>query len=40
MTEGIARTIRLAVTGTPRFVKTIVYDYGADRVGSVMVKLK
>jgi VWFA-related protein len=40
MKEGISRTVRLAVTGAPRFVKAIVYDYGADRVGSVMAKLK
>jgi hypothetical protein len=24
------------VTSTPRYVKAIVYDYDADRVGSVM----
>lgn len=40
MKERISRTVRLVVTGTPRFVKAVVYDYGADRVGSVMVKLK
>jgi VWFA-related protein len=38
--DGVARTIKIPVTGTPRFVKVIVYDYGADRVGSVMVPLK
>ena len=40
MRERIARTIRLAVSGAPRFVKVIVYDYDADRVGSAMVKIK
>ena len=40
MKERISRTIRLTVTGTPRYVKVIVYDYDADRVGSVMVKIK
>jgi hypothetical protein len=37
--EGFSRAMRVAVTGTPRFVKVIVYDYDADRVGSALVKM-
>jgi VWFA-related protein len=37
---GVSRSIKLEVTGTPRFVKVIVFDYAANRLGSTMVKLK
>ncbi len=38
--EGFFRDFGVAVTGKPLYVKVVVYDYGADRVGSAMVKLK
>jgi len=38
--QGLRYAIRVSVKGTPRFVKAIVYDYGADLVGSRIVKLK
>ena len=37
--NGFAREMRVAVTAKPRYVKVIVYDYEADRVGSVLAKL-
>jgi VWFA-related protein len=40
MKEGIARTITLATTKAPRYVKAIVFDYAADKLGSKMVKIK
>ena len=38
--EGFFRDFGVAVTGKPQYVKVVVYDYDADRVGSAMVKLK
>jgi hypothetical protein len=38
--ERFTRVFRVPVTGTPRYVKAIVYDYDADRVGSVMSPVK
>jgi VWFA-related protein len=38
--SGVSRAIKVDVTGTPRFVKVIVFDYAANRLGSTMVKLK
>jgi VWFA-related protein len=38
--ERFTRVIRVPVSGRPRFVKAIVYDYDADRVGSVMKPVK
>jgi VWFA-related protein len=38
--EGFFRDFGVAVTGKPQYVKVVVYDYEADRVGSAMVKLK
>jgi hypothetical protein len=36
---GVRRIVRLRVTGTPRFVKVIVYDTVSDRLGSATVTL-
>jgi len=38
--EGFFRDFGVAVTGKPHYVKVVVYDYEADRVGSAMVKIK
>jgi hypothetical protein len=40
LAEGISHQTRIAVTGVPTYVKAIVYDFNADLVGSVIVKLK
>ena len=40
MREGVGYTIRVPVTGDPTHLKVILYDYGADLVGSSMVQLK
>ena len=40
MREGVGYTIRVPVTGDPKYLKVILYDYGADLVGSSMVQLK
>jgi hypothetical protein len=37
--DRFSRDMRVAVTKTPSYVKVIVYDYDADRVGSALVKL-
>ena len=37
--EGLRHAIRIPVRRPPRYVKAVVYDYGSDLVGSVMVKL-
>ncbi len=39
MTSRFSRQMRVAVTGAPKFVKVIVYDYDADRVGSMLAKV-
>ena len=38
--ERFSHTMRVPVTAKPRYVKVIVYDYDADRVGSVMRMMK
>jgi VWFA-related protein len=38
--DRFTRVLKLPVTGRPRFAKVIVYDYEADRVGSVMTPVK
>jgi hypothetical protein len=38
--ERFFREIRVPVTAKPQYVKVIVYDYDADRVGSTLVKVK
>jgi VWFA-related protein len=40
MREGFFRDIGVAVTGKPRNVKVVLYDYEADRVGSALVRIK
>jgi hypothetical protein len=40
LSDGLRYAVRVAVKGTPRFVKAIVYDYGADVLGSRMKRLK
>jgi len=39
MKNRFSREMRVTVTAKPRYVKVIVYDYDADRVGSVLAKL-
>lgn len=38
--ERFSREIRVPVTAKPQYVKVVVYDYDADRVGSALVKVK
>jgi VWFA-related protein len=38
--EGIPHQVRMPVTGVPAYVKAIVYDFNADRVGSIAVKVR
>ena len=38
--EGFFRDLGVPVAAAPRFVKVVVYDYDADRVGSALVKIK
>ena len=40
MREGIPAMLRMQLSGPPRYVKTVLYDYGADRVGSAVRELK
>ena len=40
MREGVGYTIRVPLTGEPKYLKVILYDYGADLVGSSMVQVK
>jgi hypothetical protein len=37
---GLRRVVRVPVRAEATFVKVIVYDYGSDRVGSFILKLK
>ena len=37
---GVPVTVTIAVTGKPKNAKVVVYDYGADLVGSVIVKVQ
>jgi len=37
---GIRRALRIPVFGDAKFVKVVVYDYGSDKAGSFMLKLK
>ena len=38
--DGLPYVVHLAVKGVPKFVKAIVFDYGADSLGSRLVRLK
>lgn len=37
--DGMTLTLRIPVRGEARYLKTIVYDYGADLVGSAMTQI-
>jgi len=37
--DGLRHTVRVPVRRPPRYVKAVVYDYGSDLLGSVLVKL-
>ena len=38
--DGVPVTLTIATTGKPKNVKAVVYDYQADLVGSVIVKVQ
>jgi VWFA-related protein len=38
--EGVSAQMQMQLSGEPRYVKTVIYDYTADTVGSVMRELK
>ncbi len=38
--EGVSYTMRMPLTGDPRYLKAILYDYTADLIGSSMIELK
>jgi VWFA-related protein len=38
--EGAALTLKVPLTGVPRYVKVVVYDYAADLLGTVVAKVK
>jgi VWFA-related protein len=38
--EGFTHTIRVAFTGTPRHLKTVVYDYHGDRLGTAEQRIR
>jgi uncharacterized protein YfaS (alpha-2-macroglobulin family) len=38
--EGVAFNSRVPVTGTARSLKVVVYDYGADFVGTAVAKVR
>jgi VWFA-related protein len=40
LAEGLGITTRVPLTGSPAFVKAIVYDYAADVLGTATLKLK
>jgi hypothetical protein len=40
MRTGISFTARIPVTGDPRFMRVVVYDYFADLIGSATTALK
>ena len=40
LTDGIAYSGRVTVTGTVQTVKVVVYDYAADLLGAVVVTVK
>ena len=40
MKSGIRTSVRVPVTGDPKYVKVLVYDYRADLLGTASVKLK
>ena len=38
--DGFAHTARIPITARPRFVKAVVYDHGADVVGTATVRVR
>jgi hypothetical protein len=38
--DGVTATIHMKLSGEPRYLKTVIYDYTTDAVGSVMRELK
>jgi hypothetical protein len=38
--DGVSATMQMELSGEPRYLKTVLYDYAADRVGSVVRELK
>ena len=38
--DGVSATMRMELSGEPRYLKTVLYDYAADRVGSVLRDLR
>jgi hypothetical protein len=40
MTSGIPYTATVPITGAATIVKVLVYDYGADLLGTAVVRLK
>jgi len=40
LADGISHQVRITVSGIPAYVKAIVYDFNADLVGSMMVKVR
>jgi hypothetical protein len=38
--QGIPYTVRVPVTGDPRYVKVVVYDFRSDLVGAMTTKVK
>jgi hypothetical protein len=37
---GIFKIVRVPIDTAPQYVKVVVYDYGSDRIGSAMIKIK
>jgi hypothetical protein len=40
LADGIPHQVRIPITGVPTYVKVIAYDFNADLVGSVVVKIR
>ena len=38
--DGIPYTVRIPLTGIPKHVKVVVYDYGSDLVGTFTLTMK
>jgi len=40
MKDGIRYTARVPIAGDPKYVKIVVYDYRADLLGTLTIKLR
>ena len=40
MRDGVSANMQMQLSGEPRYLKTVLYDYTGDRVGSAMKELK